>query len=136
QDWLTEVQSSRRGRVDSAVSNGLRPERIVTARGHDLTKNTRHSLEITRRLGEITTLGLPVLVALSNKDFVGETLDRPRQERLPGSLAATALCVAAGARVLRAHNVAETVDAVRMTEAVLGLREPVYLRHNIEEGSR
>lgn len=135
-DVVTEVRDYLLRRVDYAVSKGIPPERIVIDPGHDLNKNTRHSLEITRRLGEITTLGLPVLVALSNKDFVGETLDRPRQERLPGSLAATALCVAAGARVLRAHNVAETVDAVRMTEAVLGLREPVYLRHNIEEGSR
>src|SRR5690606_19420882 len=90
------------------------------------------TLELTRRLDEVAAIGLPLLVALSNKDFVGETLDRPQGERLPGSLAAAVMCVERGARVLRVHNVRESVDVVRMTEAVLGLREPVYLRHNID----
>src|SRR5699024_3629027 len=107
-------------------------EQIVIDPGHDLNKNTLHSLELTRRLEEITSIGPPVLVALSNKDFIGETLDQPRGARLPGSLAVTALCVAKGARIVRAHNVAETVDAARMTEAVLGLRPPALLRHNVQ----
>ena len=133
-DVVSDVRDYLVQRVDHAVSKGIPPERIVIDPGHDLNKNTLHSLEITRRLHEITSLGLPVLVALSNKDFIGETLDRPRDQRLSGSLAAAALCVAAGARILRVHNVAETVDAVRMTEAVLGLRDPAYLRHNYEPG--
>ena len=62
-------------------------ERIIVDPGHDLNKNTRHSLELTARLGELTGadgLGLPVLVALSNKDFVGETLERAANDRLAG----------------------------------------------------
>ncbi|HLS26486.1 MAG TPA: dihydropteroate synthase [Beutenbergiaceae bacterium] len=133
QDVVTEIRDFLLRRVDVALSAGIPPERIVIDPGHDLNKNTMHSLEITRRLGELTGLGYPVLVALSNKDFIGETLDRPRSQRLSGTLATTALCIAAGARIVRAHNVPETIDAVRMTEAVLGLRQPAWLRHNIDD---
>ena len=59
---------------------------------HDFGKNTFHSLELTRRLDEMVATGWPVLVSLSNKDFVGETLDLPVGERLTGTLAATAVC--------------------------------------------
>ncbi|QGH70913.1 dihydropteroate synthase [Pseudactinotalea sp. HY158] len=131
-DVVTEVAAYLRDRVALARAAGIPEERIVIDPGHDLNKNTLHSLELTRRLGEITALGLPTLVALSNKDFIGETLDRPRGERLIGSLATAVLCVQAGARILRVHNVAQTRDAVRMTEAVLGLREPARLRHNMD----
>lgn len=131
-DVVTDVVAYLRDRVAHARSLGIAEDRIVIDPGHDLNKNTLHTLEITRRLGEVAALGLPMLVALSNKDFVGESIDRPQGERLYGTLAATALCVAAGARIVRAHQVRETVDAVRMTEAVLGLREPAYLKHNID----
>ncbi|GAB2969664.1 dihydropteroate synthase [Actinotalea caeni] len=131
-DVVADVVAYLEDRVAAAVAAGVAEEAIVIDPGHDLNKNTLHSLELTRRLEEVAAIGLPLLVALSNKDFVGETLDRPQGERLPGSLAAAALCVERGARVLRVHQVRETVDVVRMTEAVLGLREPAYLRHNID----
>ena len=102
--------------------------------GHDLNKNTRHSLELTRRFGELTRLGFPLLAAVSNKDFIGEALDRPRDGRLAGSLAAAVFCALQGARILRMHNVAESVDAARTVEAILGWREPAYLRHNVVDG--
>lgn len=132
-DAVTEVRDFLVRQVEAAGQRGVPPERIVIDPGHDLNKNTLHTLEITRRLGEIAEIGLPLLVACSNKDFVGETLDRPQGQRLIGSLAATTLCVAAGARIVRVHDVAASVDAVRMAEAVLGLREPAYLRHNIDQ---
>jgi dihydropteroate synthase len=131
-DVVTAVRDFLSSRVELAMSLGVSPERIVVDPGHDLNKNTRHSLELTRRLNEITALGYPTLVALSNKDFVGETVDAPQGSRGPGSLAATVACVLAGARIVRVHDVPATVQAVRMTEAILGWREPVYLRHNIE----
>jgi dihydropteroate synthase len=106
-------------------------ERLVVDPGHDLNKNTLHSLELTRRLEEVVAIGLPTLVAVSNKDFVGETLDRDQGLRLEGSLAAAVVCIMKGARIVRMHDVAATVAAVRMTEAILGFREPVYLRHNV-----
>ena len=120
-----------RARVDRALAHGMAADRLVIDPGHDLNKNTRHSLELTRRLGEITALGLPTLVAVSNKDFIGETLDRDRDRRVEGTLAAAVYCILQGARIVRVHNVAAAVDAVRMTEAILGFREPAYLRHNL-----
>lgn len=132
-DVVAEVRDFLAERVEFAVSRGIPESRIVVDPGHDLNKNTLHSLELTRRFAEIAALGLPALAAISNKDFVGETLDAPRGERLQGSLAATVLAVAGGARIVRVHEVAETVAAVRMTEAVLGLREPAYLKHNMGE---
>nr|WP_308221744.1 dihydropteroate synthase [Georgenia sp. EYE_87] len=129
-DVVTEVAQFLRGRVERAIAAGVAGGRIVIDPGHDLNKNTDHSLELTRRLAEIAAIGWPTLVALSRKDFVGETLGRPKEDRLAGSLAAATLCVAAGARVVRTHDVAATVDAVRLTEAVLGRRAPVERRHN------
>lgn len=131
-DVVAEIAEFLTDRAEYAISRGIDSERIVIDPGHDLNKNTLHTLEITRRLEEITSLGWPVLAALSNKDFVGETLGRPQGERLYGSLAAAVMCVERGARILRVHNVAETRDVVRMTESVLGLREPEYLKHNID----
>jgi len=130
-DVVAEVAGFLTGRVQFALDQGVRREQLVIDPGHDLNKNTYHSLELTRRLGEITALGYPTLVALSNKDFIGETLDRPQHARLSGSLAALVVCVLAGARVVRVHDVAESVAAVRMTEAILGLREPAWTRHNM-----
>lgn len=132
-DVVAEVGAFLRERVAHAEAHGIARDRIIIDPGHDLNKNTLHSLEITRRLGEIAAEApdLPLLVALSNKDFVGETLDRDRPDRLAGSLAAAVFCAQQGARIIRAHNVGETVDAMRMLEGILGWREPAYLRHNM-----
>ena len=130
-DVVGEVAGFLQARVQRALDHGMPADRLVIDPGHDLNKNTRHSLELTRRLGEITALGLPTLVAVSNKDFIGETLDRDRDSRVEGTLAAAVYCILQGARIVRVHNVAAAVDAVRMTEAILGWREPAYLRHNL-----
>lgn len=131
-DIAAEVTAHLHQRVERALAAGVRPEQIIVDPGHDLNKNTRQSLELTRRMAELTTaLPYPMLAAASRKDFVGETLDRPREERLAGSLAAAMLCLDAGARVLRMHDVDASVDAVRMFAAVMGWREPAYERHNL-----
>lgn len=130
-DVVGEVVGFLRERVELALSRGVPAERIVVDPGHDLNKTTRHSLELTRRLGEVTALGFPTLVAVSNKDFVGETLGRERGERVEGSLAAAVFCILQGARIVRMHNVRQAVDAARMTEAILGFREPAFERHNL-----
>jgi dihydropteroate synthase len=130
-DVVDSVVAFLRDRVERAVEAGVPLERLVVDPGHDLNKNTAHSLELTRRLEEIVAIGLPTLVAVSNKDFVGETLDREQGRRLEGSLAAAVVCIMKGARIVRMHDVPATVAAVRMTEAILGFREPAYLRHNI-----
>ena len=133
-DVVREIAEFLTDRARYAGSRGIPDERIIIDPGHDLNKTTLHSLEITRRLQEITSLGWPTLAALSNKDFVGESLGRAQGERLYGSIAAAVMCVERGARILRVHNVAETLDAVRMAETVLGSREPAYLEHNIDPG--
>lgn len=129
-DVVAEVSAFLAERVALAQSRGVASDRIIVDPGHDLNKHTLHSLELTRRLGEITSLGYPTLVALSNKDFVGESLGRPREQRIEGSIAAAVYCVMQGARIVRVHNVRETVDAMRMIEAIEGWREPVFLEHN------
>lgn len=130
-DVVADVSRFLLERVDSAMAAGVPEERIILDPGHDLNKNTLHSLELTRRLAEIADLGFPTLAAVSNKDFIGETLDAPRSERLEGSLAAAVISVMNGARIVRMHDVRASVAAMRMTEAVLGLRAPAYLKHNM-----
>ncbi|MGX5771740.1 dihydropteroate synthase [Microbacterium trichothecenolyticum] len=129
-DVIGDIAEFLVARRERAREHGVPDSRIVLDPGHDLNKNTRQTLELTRRLGELAGLGAPLLVALSNKDFVGETLDRAKDDRLPGSLAAAVFCALHGARIVRAHNVRETVDAMRMVEAILGWRDPAYELHN------
>jgi dihydropteroate synthase len=110
--------------AERALAAGVARESIVIDPAHDFGKNTFHSLELTRRLGEMVATGWPVLVSLSNKDFVGETLDLPVGERLVGTLAATAVCALAGARVYRVHEVVETRQVVDMVASIAGTRPP------------
>ncbi len=110
--------------AERAVVAGVDRRSVVIDPAHDFGKNTFHSLEVTRRLGEMTATGWPVLVSLSNKDFVGETLDLPVGERLTGTLAATAVCALAGARIYRVHEVVETRQVVDMVWSIAGRRPP------------
>lgn len=130
-DVTAEVAAFLRNRVGRALAAGIPLERLIVDPGYDLNKNTCQSLELTRRLEEIVALGLPTLVAVSNKDFIGETLDQEPGERLAGSLAAAVICIMKGARIVRMHDVPAAVAAARMTEAVLGFRRPAYTRHNM-----
>lgn len=131
-DVVAEVGHFLRDRVALAIDCGVPPERLIIDPGFDLHKNTCHSLELIRRLGEIAAIGLPLLAAVSNKDFVGETLDREQGQRLEGSLAAAVACILQGARIVRMHEVASAVAAVRLTEAILGFRPPAFVRHNAQ----
>jgi dihydropteroate synthase len=130
-DVTLEVADFLRRRVDLAISIGVPPERIIIDPGHDLNKNTYHTLELTRRLNEITAIGYPTLVAVSNKDFIGEALGLAPDQRLEGTLAAAVFCIVQGARIVRMHDVRAAVSAVRLTEAILGFRPPVMARHNL-----
>nr|WP_082452419.1 dihydropteroate synthase [Frigoribacterium sp. Leaf44] len=132
-DVVAEVVEFLARRVDVARAHGVPDDRLVVDPGHDLNKTTRHSLELTRRLSEVAALGHPTLAAVSNKDFIGESLGRDKPDRLAGSLAAAAVSVLQGARIVRMHDVRASVDAVRMVEAILGWRDPVVERHNLAE---
>jgi dihydropteroate synthase len=130
-DVVAEVAAFLAGGAEQARHGGVAAERIVVDPGHDLHKNTYHSLELCRRLRELTTLGYPLLVSLSNKDFIGETLAAPLRERLEGSLAAAVVSVLNGANIVRVHEVGPTVRALRMTEAILGWRPPATARRGL-----
>jgi dihydropteroate synthase len=130
-DVVADVVGTVTRLADRAVSLGVRPDGILVDPAHDFGKNTRHSLEITRRLGELVDTGWPVLVALSNKDFVGETLDLPVGDRLEGTLAATAVSAWLGARVFRAHQVRPTRRVLDMVAAIRGDRQPAVSRRGL-----
>ncbi len=111
--------------ADRAVEVGVDRDRVIIDPAHDFGKNTYHSLEVTRRLPEMIDTGWPVLVSLSNKDFVGETLGGlPPGERLTGTLAATAVCAWLGAVIYRVHNVVETKQTLDMVASIKGDRPP------------
>jgi len=107
-----------------AEREGMKRVDLIVDPGLDFGKTTFHSLELMRRLPELTEGGFPVLIAASRKDLVGESLDLPLSERLEGSLALVALAVLHGAALVRVHDVAESVRVVRMVESVLGVRPP------------
>lgn len=130
-DVVADVKAFLTARIQRALDHGVPEERIVIDPGHDLNKNTLHTLELTRRLSEIADLGLPLLAAVSNKDFVGESTGLAEGDRGAASVAAATACAVQGARLWRMHDVAAAVGAARLMEAVLGLREPTALRHNM-----
>jgi dihydropteroate synthase len=123
-DVVADVVATVTSLAERALSLGVRRDGILVDPTHDFGKNTYHSLELTRRLDEVVAAGWPVLVALSNKDFIGETLDLGPAERLSGTLAATAISAWHGARVFRAHQVVETRQVLDMVATIAGRRPP------------
>ena len=130
-DVVADVVATIVGLAERAVAAGVDRESVLIDPGHDFGKNTWHSLEVTRRLSELVDTGWPVLVSLSNKDFVGEALDRAVPERLVGTLATTAVSAWMGARVFRAHNVRETRDTLDMVATIRGDRPPAVTRRGL-----
>ncbi|WP_340558255.1 dihydropteroate synthase [Streptomyces sp. GSL17-111] len=131
EDVMADIVATTVGLAERAVALGVPRAGVLIDPGHDFGKNTRHSLEATRRLGEMTATGWPVLVSLSNKDFVGETLDRPVKERLTGTLATTAVSAWLGAQVFRVHEVAETRQVLDMVASIAGHRPPAVARRGL-----
>jgi dihydropteroate synthase len=130
-DVVADVIGTVTAAAERAVALGVRADGVLIDPTHDFGKNTRHSLELTRRLDELVATGWPVLVALSRKDFVGETLDLPAAERLEGTLAATAISAWHGARVFRAHDVRATRRALDMVASIRGVRPPAVARRGL-----
>src|SRR5919197_544157 len=119
-DVMADVLRHTQALADRAVALGVDPSRVLIDPTHDFGKNTWHSLEITRRLGEMVATGRPVLVSVSHKDFIGETLNAGRDERLVGTLTTTAVCAWLGARVFRVHQVPQTRQVLDMVSAIRG----------------
>jgi dihydropteroate synthase len=130
-DVLADVITTTTGLAERAVDVGVRPDGILIDPGHDFGKNTRHSLEITRRLREMTDTGWPVLVAMSNKDFLGEALDLELAERLEATLAVTTIAAWLGARMVRTHAVLPARRVLDTVRAVRGVVEPRVSRRGL-----
>jgi dihydropteroate synthase len=123
-DVVADVIAAVTAEADRAVAAGVRPDGILIDPAHDFGKNTWHSLEITRRLGELTATGWPVLVAVSNKDFIGETLGTGLKERAEGTIAALAISAWHGARVFRMHHPAQARAALKAVTALRASASP------------
>ena len=130
-DVVSEVRDFLIERAGFAEDQGVSRDRIIIDPGHDLNKNTWHSLELTRRLGELTTLGYPLLASISNKDFIAETLGLPVGKLTEGTLTVAVLCILQGARIVRVHDVAAMRSGITVVEAVLGWRPPAVACHNL-----
>jgi dihydropteroate synthase len=114
-EWLAE-------RLEHARRAGIEAERIALDPGIGFGKTARHNFELLARLDGIARLGRPVVVGVSRKSFIGQTLGLPVDRRLEGGLAATAVAVFLGARVVRTHDVAATGRAVRIADALRAAR--------------
>lgn len=123
-DVVAEVAAELVERAERMVALGVPREGVLIDPTHDFGKNTWHGLELLRRLDELVDTGWPVLMALSNKDFVGETLGAELADRVDGTLAATSVAAFAGARVFRAHQVRQTRRVVEMVASIAGTRPP------------
>ena len=123
-DVVADVVTTLTGMASRAVAAGVPRESVLIDPGHDFGKNTRQSLLLTERTADLVATGWPVLMALSRKDFIGEVLDLLPDDRLEGTLAATAVCAFQGARVFRCHDVAPTLRVLRMVDAIRGRTDP------------
>ena len=119
-DVIAEVTAA----AENAVAAGVPRDRILIDPTHDFGKNTYHGLSLLRQVKDLVKTGWPVLMALSNKDFVGETLGVDLTERLEGTLAATALAAADGAAMFRVHEVGPTRRVLEMVASIQGVRAP------------
>ena len=127
QDAAAEVAAYLARRLEVAVAAGIATERVALDPGIGFGKAVRHSLELLARLETLTALGRPILVGVSRKSVLGQILDLPVDQRLEGGLAAAAVAVFLGARIVRAHDVAATVRAVRVADALRAARAPAAL---------
>ncbi len=124
QDVVAEVQSFLRERVQAAIAAGIERERIAIDPGIGFAKTAEHNLVLMSRQRELLDLGLPLLVGWSRKGTLGLLTGRPVHERVAASVAAALAAVHRGAHVVRVHDVAATVDALKVWRAAESGRLP------------
>jgi dihydropteroate synthase len=117
-DVVREVKEFLQARVAACVAAGIARDRLVLDPGFGFGKTLEHNLQLLGAVDELAALGLPVLVGVSRKSMFGQLLDRPAGERVAGGIAAAALAVWQGARIVRTHDVRATMDALKVTAAV------------------
>lgn len=116
-DVVGEVRAFLAGRVAESIAGGLDPERLAVDPGFGFGKTLEHNLTLLRRLRELSADGRPVVVGLSRKSMVGTITGRAAGERLHGSVALAVIAALNGARIIRAHDVAATVEALKVAAA-------------------
>jgi dihydropteroate synthase len=122
-DVVAEVRAFLDGRVAACVAAGISRERLCIDPGIGFGKRAEHNLALLGRLADLTRGSLPVLVGVSRKSLVGAITGRATGDRLAGSLALAAICAERGAAIVRAHDVAATVDALKIGAALRGVPE-------------
>lgn len=120
-DVVSEVAEFLAERVRACAAAGLAEDKIIVDPGFGFGKTPRHNIELLANLRQLRSVGRPILVGLSRKSTLGELTGRDVGDRLPASIAAAVFAVVEGARIVRVHDVRETVDAMRVTAAVLEL---------------
>lgn len=118
EDVLTEVRDYLRRAEAGAVAAGIDRRRLILDPGFGFGKTFAHNQQLFRALPELVALGLPVLVGVSRKTMIGHVLDKPVNERVVGSAAAAMLAARFGAALVRVHDVPETVDALKVLQAL------------------
>ncbi len=118
-DVVETVKEFLQERINACEKAGIAAEKILIDPGFGFGKTVDHNLSLINRLTEFLELGKPVLMGVSRKSTIGTLTGRPVEQRLPGSIALTALCCQSGAKIIRTHDVAATVDAITMTTAVM-----------------
>lgn len=117
-DVVAEVSAFLESRMQALAASGIAAERVLLDPGFGFGKTLDHNLELLAGLPQLATLGRPLLVGLSRKRMIGALTGRPLDARMPGSIAAALLAVERGAHIVRVHDVAPTVDALRVAVAV------------------
>ena len=117
-DVIAEVGVFLQERIVACHTQGITPERIILDPGFGFGKTLAHNLALLKRLPELGKLGYPLLVGLSRKSMMAQLLNRLVDERLPGSLALAMLSAERGAAIIRVHDVAATVDVLKVLAAV------------------
>ncbi|MDO8706567.1 MAG: dihydropteroate synthase [Sulfuricaulis sp.] len=117
-DVAADVADFLRARLQAARAAGIPPERLVIDPGFGFGKSLAHNIELLRGLGELKSLGAPILAGLSRKSMIGKALGLPVERRLHASVALAVMAVQNGAGIVRVHDVAPTVEALRMWHVV------------------
>ena len=118
-DFFSDLLSRLYESVEFAIKVGIEPTKVVLDPGFGFAKTPDQNLEILKRVAEIKALGFPVLMGISRKSTIGYVLNLPEEERIEGTAAAVALCIAGGVDIVRVHDVKEIVRVVRMCDAVI-----------------
>lgn len=118
-DVVDVVRDYLAARIDVCVASGMEKYQLLIDPGFGFGKNLQHNLRLLNQLDQFSQLGVPILVGMSRKSMIGQVVNKPFEERLHAGLALTAIAVLKGAHIIRVHDVGPTVDAIKMTRAVM-----------------